>query len=51
MDLVEMVLADANTWDRYAASRWLNVADWLRANPDDPEATEVREIRDQSRAS
>ena len=51
MDLVEMVLADADTWDRYAASQWLNVADWLRAHPDDPEAAEVREIRDQSRAS
>ncbi len=50
-DLVEMVLADAGTWDRYAASQWLNVADWLRANPDDPEAAEVRQIRDQSRAS
>ena len=48
-DLVEMVLASPNDWDRYAASQWLNVSEWLAANPDDPEATEVRELRDVAR--
>lgn len=44
-----MVLASHDDWDRYAASQWLNVARWLDANPDDPEADDVRAIRDESR--
>ena len=49
VDLVEMVLTNDDDWDRYAASQWLNVADWLLANPNDPDATSVREHRDESR--
>lgn len=49
MDLVEMVLASPDDWDRYAASQWLNVSDWLVANPDDADASDVREQRDASR--
>ncbi len=49
VDLVEMVLATSDDWDRYAASQWLNVSDWLNANPDDPDAPEIRETRDRSR--
>jgi SAM-dependent methyltransferase len=49
MDLVEMVLATTEDFDRYAASQWLSVSDWLLANPGDPEAREVREQRDASR--
>lgn len=49
MDLVEMVLASPDDWDRYAASQWLNVSDWLAANPDDTDASELREVRDSSR--
>lgn len=51
VDLVEMVLATEETWDRYAASHWLNVARWLDDHPDDPDAAEVRVIRDHSRRS
>ena len=49
LDLVEMVLATQETWDRYAASQWLNVSKWLHHNPDDPEANDVRRTRDDSR--
>lgn len=49
MDLVEMVLASPDDWDRYRASQWLNVSEWLLANPDDVEAAEVRHERDTSR--
>jgi cyclopropane fatty-acyl-phospholipid synthase-like methyltransferase len=49
VDLVEMVLSSSDDWDRYAASQWLNVSDWLNANPDDPDAAEVRATRDRSR--
>ncbi|WP_433532769.1 SAM-dependent methyltransferase [Micromonospora sp. CA-263727] len=41
-DLVEMVLADQDSWDRYAAAHWLNLRRWLDANPDDPLAGELR---------
>jgi hypothetical protein len=46
LDLVEMVLSTTESWDRYEASQWLNVADWLAANPDDPDAGDVRATRD-----
>lgn len=48
-DLVEMVLANFDDWDRYRASQWRNVADWLALHPEDPEAAEVRGERDSSR--
>jgi hypothetical protein len=34
-DVVEMVLASQDSWDRYAAAQWLNIRRWLDANPDD----------------
>jgi hypothetical protein len=49
LDLVEMVLADHDTWDRYSASQWLNVSRWLDAQPDDPDAADVRRTRDVAR--
>jgi SAM-dependent methyltransferase len=48
-DVVEMVLANTDDFDRYAASQWLNVSDWLADHPDDPEASEIRDVRDASR--
>jgi SAM-dependent methyltransferase len=42
-DVVEMVLADQDSWDRYAAAQWLNLRRWLDRNPDDELAPEVRE--------
>lgn len=41
-DVVEMVLADQDGWDRYEAAKWLTMRRWLEANPDDPFAQEVR---------
>jgi SAM-dependent methyltransferase len=41
-DVVEMVLADQDGWDRYEAAKWLTMRRWLTANPDDELATEVR---------
>lgn len=41
-DVVEMVLADQNSWDRYRAAQWLNLRSWLDRNPDDALATQVR---------
>jgi SAM-dependent methyltransferase len=42
-DLVEMVLADPDSWDRYAAAHWLTIRRWLDANPDDELAPAFRE--------
>ena len=41
-DVVEMVLADQDGWDRYEAAKWLTMRRWLDANPDDEMANEVR---------
>jgi SAM-dependent methyltransferase len=49
--LVEMVLADRDTWDRYVASQWWTVSRWLDAHRDDPEAPAMREFLEKSRRS
>jgi hypothetical protein len=41
-DVVEMVLADQEGWDRYEAAKWLTMRRWLEENPDDDMAPEVR---------
>jgi hypothetical protein len=41
-DVVEMVLADQDGWDRYEAAKWLTMRRWLEDNPGDDFATEVR---------
>ena len=42
-DVVEMVLADEDSWDRYAAAQWRNIRTYLDANPDDELAPQLRE--------
>jgi SAM-dependent methyltransferase len=41
-DVVEMVLADEGSWDRYYAAQWRNIRTWLDANPDDELAPQLR---------
>jgi SAM-dependent methyltransferase len=41
-DVVEMVLADQDGWDRYEAAKWLTMRRWLEVNPGDELAGEVR---------
>jgi len=41
-DVVEMMLADQDSWDRYQAAQWLNIRRWLDRNPDDELAAELR---------
>ena len=41
-DVVEMVLADQDGWDRYEAAKWLTMRRWLEANPGDDMAAEVQ---------
>ncbi|MFI6485471.1 SAM-dependent methyltransferase [Nonomuraea sp. NPDC050663] len=48
-ELVEMVLADQDSWDRYVASQWMTLSDWIRDNPDDEEIEQVKEFLANSR--
>lgn len=41
-DVVEMVVADQDSWDRYFAAQWLNTRRWLDAHPDDELAGQMR---------
>jgi len=41
-DVVEWVLADQDSWDRYAAPHWLSIRRWLDENPGDELATGFR---------
>ncbi len=43
LELVEMVLADGDSWDRYVAAQWRSIDDWLRAHPTEAEASALRE--------
>lgn len=42
-DVVEMVLADEDSWDRYVAAQWLNLRRFLDEFPDDELAPAFRE--------
>ncbi|MEX1018259.1 MAG: class I SAM-dependent methyltransferase [Litorilinea sp.] len=48
-ELVEMVLSDLDSWDRYEAAQWWTVEEWLRDNPHSTDATTIRGLRDESR--
>ncbi len=51
VELVEMVLANHDSWDRYEVSQWMTLNDWLRENADDPDAPEIRKwLNDNRRA-
>ncbi|WP_028581303.1 SAM-dependent methyltransferase [Desulfogranum japonicum] len=41
-DVVEMVLANQDGWDRYEAAKWLTMRRWLEANSDDEFAKDIR---------
>ena len=49
LQLVEMVLASPDDWDRYEARQWRTVTAWLSANPDDPEHDAMRRFLDDGR--
>jgi SAM-dependent methyltransferase len=49
VELVEMVMASPDTWDRYEVSQWLAVTDWLAANPEDPDHDAMVRFRDDNR--
>ncbi|TMR87943.1 SAM-dependent methyltransferase [Nonomuraea basaltis] len=50
-ELLEMVLASPDSWDRYVASQWWTISDWLRDNPADPDAPAMRDFLTRARRS
>lgn len=42
-DLIEMMLADQDSWDRYRAAQWLTIRRWLDLHPDDELAGQFRD--------
>ena len=51
LELLEMVLADGDSWDRYVAAQWWTVARWLDDHPHHPDAPAMRGYLDRSRRS
>jgi SAM-dependent methyltransferase len=51
VSLVEMVLADQDSWDRYVAAQWWTITEWLRENPEHPDAPDMRAFLDDGRRS
>lgn len=50
LEVVEMVLADGDSWDRYRAAQWWALDEWLRAHPEPGRRREqVREFLDGGR--
>ena len=41
-DVVEMVMADQDSWDRYEAAKWLTMRRWIEVNPDNDLAKDIR---------
>jgi hypothetical protein len=48
-ELVEMVLADGDSWDRYEAAKWWTIAHWLRDHADHPDHAAMRKFLDTGR--
>ena len=41
--VVSVIASSEDDWDRYETLHWQAVESWLAANPDDPDAVEIRE--------
>lgn len=50
-ELIEMVLANPDDWDRYEAMQWMTVDRWLADNPDDPDHAAMVRFRDDNRTA
>lgn len=51
LNLVEMVLADHEGWDRYESPQWMAVDSFLKNHPNDPDAAELRLWSNKSKRS
>jgi SAM-dependent methyltransferase len=44
VEVVSLIASSLDDWDRYETLHWLTLDEWLAANPDDPDADELREL-------
>ncbi len=51
LELVQLVLADVDSWDRYEAAQWRTISDWLAANPGDPDHGAMAAFLERTRRS
>ena len=51
LEIIEMVMANQDEWDRFEASQWKAISDWLRDNPDHPNSREFSEKMEKSRCN
>jgi hypothetical protein len=49
VEVVTIVASAEDDWDRYESLHWLALDEWLRANPHDPDADELRSVGRESR--
>lgn len=49
LELVELVVASDDDWDRYEGSQWWSMSEWLGEHPDDPRHDAFRRQLQQSR--
>jgi len=47
-ELVDVVLADEHSWDRYVAAQWWTLRRWLDSHPGDPLTRDVQTFLDDS---
>jgi SAM-dependent methyltransferase len=45
-EVIEMVLASEDEWDRYQATQWRNITEWLATNTAHPQAPEFRDTHE-----
>jgi SAM-dependent methyltransferase len=48
-EVVEMVLADGDSWDRYEAAHWWTFHEWLGGHSEDPDADAFRQTMEKDR--
>jgi Methyltransferase domain len=44
-----LIASSEDDWDRYESLHWSALEDWLAANPDDPDASRIRELHERYR--
>jgi SAM-dependent methyltransferase len=49
LPVVSVIAASGDDWDRYETLHWQAVESWLGANPDDPDAPEIRAWNERSK--
>jgi hypothetical protein len=49
LPVTSVIASSQDDWDRYETLHWQAVERWLRDNPDDPDASEIRARHEQAK--